>query len=251
MIVKSYKTHKIRVGDNLFEILDKYLPKLSEKSVVAIASKIISITQGDVVKNDGTINKDDLIMRESDYYIENSPDHPFGKVFLTRKNGHIVFFAGIDESNSDGNFILWPKNLQDVTNKIWDYLRQKNKIKNLGVIVTDSRIIPARTGIVGFCLSWCGFEAINDFIGKKDIFGQDIKITQVSVIEPLATSAVAMMGETFEQTPLVVLTDLPFVKFQNRKPTKEELEDVIYPIEKDMYGTLLQAVKWQKGGGNE
>lgn len=251
MIVKSYKTHKIKLGDDLYQILDKYLPRLEENSVVAIASKIVSITQGDIVKNDGSVKKEDLVKKEADFYIESDIKTPFGKVFLTRKDGHVVFSAGIDESNSDGYFILWSKNLQETTNKIWEYLRKKNKIKNLGIVITDSRIIPARTGIVGFCLSWCGFEAINDFIGKKDIFGEDIKITKVSVIEPLATAAVAVMGETDEQTPLGTITDIPFVKFQDRIPTKSELEDVIYPIEKDMYGKLLKAVKWHKGGGGK
>jgi len=249
MIVKSHKTHKIKVGDDIYKILDKYLPTLQENSVVAITSKIISITQGDVVKNDGSITKDDLVKKEADYYIESDTETEYGKIFLTRKNGLIVFSAGIDESNTDDGFVLWPKNLQSATNKIWEYLRAKNKIQNLGIIVTDSGIIPVKTGVIGTSLSWCGFEAINDFIGKKDIFEKEIKFTQVSVIESLAASAVIVMGETSEQTPLAVLTDLPFVKFQDRIPTNEEQEGVIFPIEKDMYGKLLTSVKWLKGGG--
>ncbi|HVF69423.1 MAG TPA: coenzyme F420-0:L-glutamate ligase [Xanthomonadales bacterium] len=249
MTVKSYKTHKIKVGDDLFKILDKYLPALSENSVVAVTSKIISISRGDVVKNDGSVNKDELIKKESDYYIESDVPTPYGKIFLTRKNGHIVFTAGIDESNADGNFILWPKNLQEITNKIWEYLRKKHKVKNLGVIITDSRVTPARTGVIGFAMTWCGFKPFNEESGNKDLFGRVIKFTNVNVIEALAASAALVMGEIREQSPLAVLTDLPFVKFQNHVPTKEELHSVIWPIEKDMYGKLLTAVKWKRGGG--
>ncbi len=249
MIVKSFKTHKIKVGDDIFKNLDKYLPPLEENSVVAITSKIISITQGDVVKNDGTVNKDELVKKEADYYIESGDETLYGKVFLTRKNGHIVFTAGIDESNADGNFILWPRNLQVATNNIWNYLCKKHKIKNLGIIVTDSRLTPIRTGVVGFCMTWCGFKPYNEFSGKLDLFGREIKYTNVNIIEALASSATLMMGEIDEQTPLAVLTDLPFVKFQSHVPTHEELEGVIWPIEKDMYGKLLTAVKWKKGGG--
>lgn len=251
MIVKAYKTHKIRVGKNLYEILDKYLPTLRDESIVAITSKIISITQGDVVKDDGTVDKDELVKKEADYYIENEIETLYGKVFLTRKDGHIVFSAGIDESNSDDNFVLWPRNLQETTNKVWQYLRKQHNISKLGVIVTDSHLVPGRTGVVGFCLSWCGFSAINDFIGKKDVFGKEIRVTKVNVIESLATSAAAVMGETYEQTPLAVLTDLPFVEFQECIPTKQELDAVIWPIEKDMYGKLLTSVKWHKGGGGK
>ena len=251
MIVTAYKTHKIKVGEDIYQILDKYLPKLSENSVVAITSKIISITQGDVVKNDGIVNKEDLIKQEADFYIESQVPTPYGKIFLTRKDNHIAFSAGIDESNADGNYILWPKNLQVVTNKIWEYLRKKHKIKNLGMIVTDSRIIPARTGIVGFCLSWCGITATRDYSGTKDIFGRELKFTNISVIESLATAATYEMGETNEQTPLAVLSDLPIVTFQNRAPTNQELSDAVFPIEKDMYGVLLNAAKWLKGGGGK
>jgi dihydrofolate synthase / folylpolyglutamate synthase len=251
MIVESYKTHKIRIGDDLFQILDKYLPPLQENSVVAITSKIISIIQGDVVKNDGTVDKEELIKKEADYYIESQVETPYGKVFLTRKDGHIVFTAGIDESNADGYFILWPKNLQDATNAIWEYLRKKNNIKNLGIIVTDSRLTPARTGVIGFTMSWCGFKPFNEFSGKPDLFGREIQHTNVSIIEGLGASATLTMGEVDEQTPLAVLSDLPFAQFQSRVPTKEELNSVIWPIEKDMYGSLLTAVKWKKGGGGK
>lgn len=247
MIIKAYKTHKIKVGDDLYKILDKYLPPLSENSVVAITSKIVSIVQGDVVNNDGIVDKAELIKQEADFYIESTVPTPYGKIFLTRKDGHIVFSAGIDESNADGNFILWPRNLQDTTNKIWEYLRKKNNIKNLGVIITDSRLTPTRTGVIGFTITWCGFKPFNEESGKPDLFGREIKYTNVNVIEALAASAALVMGEIAEQSPLAVLTDLPFVKFQTRPPTNKELRSVVWPIEKDMYGTLLTSVEWKKG----
>ncbi len=251
MTVKSYKTHKIKVGDDIYQILDKYLPPLSENSVVAITSKIISITQGDVIKNDGAVDKEDLIKQEADFYIESDVETPYGKIFMTRKNGHIVFTAGIDESNADGNFILWPRNLQESTNKIWTYLRKRHDIKNLGVIITDSRVTPTRTGVIGFTMTWGGFKPFNEESGKPDIFGRIIKHTNVNVIEALGAAAALVMGEIKEQSPLAVLTDLPFVKFQNRAPSPKELRDVSWPIEKDMYGKLLTAVKWKKGGGEK
>ena len=68
MQVEVIKTQKIRVGDDLYHILDKSLPKLQEKSIVVIASKIIGICQNNVVKNDGTINLRELLKNEADYY---------------------------------------------------------------------------------------------------------------------------------------------------------------------------------------
>ncbi len=251
MKVNAYKTHKVKTGDDVYKVLDKYLPILSENSIVAITSKIISITQGDVIPVEKVADKDEFIKKEADSYVEAPVPTPYGKVFLTRKNGHIVFTAGIDESNADNNYILWPKNLQEKTNKIWEYLRKKHNIKNLGVIVTDSRFNPGRTGTLGFGMSWCGFEAVNDHVGEKDIFGREIEWIKVNVIDSLGTTAALIMGEANEQTPLSVFTDLPFIKFQNRVPNKKELDAVIWPMEKDLYGKFLTAVKWQKGGGGK
>ena len=248
MKVTAHKTHKIQVGDDLYKILDDYLPKIEEKSIVAITSKIIAISQGDVIKDDGTINKDDIVKQEADYYIEYPVDTPYGKTFLTRKNNLLVFAAGVDKSNSGDYYVLWPKNLQETTNKIQKYLREKNNVQHLGIIVTDSRLIPTRTGVVGFGLSWCGFSALNDYRGKPDIYGRPITMTQVNLLESFATTAVYVMGETNEQTPLAVIQNAPFVTFQNHTPTEEELSEMSWPFENDMYGKLLTSVKWEKGG---
>ena len=66
MKVTAYKTKKVVVGDKLFAVLDQYLPKLHEKDIVVISSKIVSLTQGRVIKNDGKISKEELVKKEAD-----------------------------------------------------------------------------------------------------------------------------------------------------------------------------------------
>jgi dihydrofolate synthase / folylpolyglutamate synthase len=55
------------------------------------------------------------------------------------------------------------------------------------------------------------------------------------------------MGEGAEQTPIAILTDLPFVDFQDRDPTAEELANVIIPLDEDLFAPFLTSVQWQKG----
>jgi F420-0:gamma-glutamyl ligase len=152
MKITPIKTKKVEVGDKLFNILDESLPQLKENDVVVVTSKIISITQGRVLKNDGKIDKTELIIKESDYFL---PERytTFG-VHLTIKNNIIIASAGIDESNGHGYYIFWPENLIEETNKIWEYLRKKHKIKNLGVVVTDSKLAPMRREVKGFGSAW-------------------------------------------------------------------------------------------------
>jgi len=56
-----------------------------------------------------------------------------------------------------------------------------------------------------------------------------------------------VMGEGKEQTPLAVIEDVPFVKFQNKNPSKKELKNFHINMEDDLYGPLLKSVKWIKG----
>jgi F420-0:gamma-glutamyl ligase len=92
-----------------------------------------------------------------------------------------------------------------------------------------------------------GFAAVNDYIGRPDIFGRTLHMTKVDVADALAAAAVLVMGEASEQTPLAVIGDLPFVRFQDRDPTPEELGSRWIDIEDDLYAPLLQAVPWRKG----
>jgi putative folate metabolism gamma-glutamate ligase len=247
MIVTAYKTHKILPNEDLFEILDKYLPKLQEKSVVAIASKIVGICEGRVVKIDEKSDeqKDELVKQEAEYYLPREYNQ-YG-FMLTINNNILVGNAGIDESNSNGNFSLWPKDPQKSANKIREYLVQKHKLENLGVTLTDSKLTPLRWGVTGCTVAHSGFKALNNYIGKPDIFGRLMIAEQSNVSDSLATAAVAVMGEGDEQQPLAVIKDVTFVNFQKRNPTQEELDALKIKLEDDIYASLLTAVDWKKG----
>ncbi len=249
MIVKAIKTKKIVGGDKLFEILDESLPKLKERDFVVITSKIVSITQGRVVKNDGKITKFDLIKKEADFYLPE--EYVNYGIYLTIKNNIMVASAGIDESNGGGYFILWPENIQKTVNQIWQYLRTKNKIKYLGIVVSDSKIIPMRKGASGVGLSWCGFEPLRNYIGKPDIFGHNLRVTKSSIVDGVAASAVLNIGEGKEQTPIAVVSEVENVKFVHRTPTKAELQEMSIPKNEDVYGKILDSVRWLKGGAKD
>jgi putative folate metabolism gamma-glutamate ligase len=248
MQVTAHKTHKITIGDELYKILDNYLPQLEERTVVIITSKIVSICNGDIVKNDGTVDKEALIKKNADLYFTDNNLKIFGIVIPTITHDVLIANAGIDESNADGYFILWSKNIDEIANAIWEYLRKKHAVKNLGVIVTDSHFMPLRHGTLGVGVSWCGFKAVQDYRGKPDIFGRPLVMTQKNVFDALATAAVVVMGEGNEQTPLATITDIPFVEFQDHPTTQAERDLIKIEKEKDIYGKLLTSVTWEKGG---
>jgi dihydrofolate synthase / folylpolyglutamate synthase len=72
-------------------------------------------------------------------------------------------------------------------------------------------------------------------------------VTKVNVVDALAAAAVLVMGEGSEQTPLAIISDLPFVTFYDRDPSMEELQQLRIAIDDDLYGPLLTSVRWRKG----
>jgi F420-0:gamma-glutamyl ligase len=70
-------------------------------------------------------------------------------------------------------------------------------------------------------------------------------MTRVHVADALAAAAVLLMGEGDEQTPLAVINDIPFVEFQARNPTVEELQELQIALDDDLYAPLLKSVNWQ------
>jgi dihydrofolate synthase / folylpolyglutamate synthase len=248
MYITSVKTPKVRVGMRLTELLDKAIPSLVEKSVVVVTSKIVSICQGDVVKNDSSIDKRNLIHKHSEYYLDDQCNAQYG-IILTINNDTLIASGGIDESNGDGYLILWPKNIHEATKNIWLHLKNKFHLSHLGVIITDSHTTPLRWGTTGIGISWCGFEALKNYIDTPDIFGRKLHVTKASILDGLAAAAVVTMGEGNEQTPLAVVSDVPFVKFVERPPTTEETSSLRITKEEDIYAPLINSPKWKKGGG--
>lgn len=249
MIIKSIKTHKITPKDkNLLQVLDAYLPKLKEKSIVVITSKIVALCEGNIIPQNST-NKDTLVKEEADYFLPKEENN-YG-VYITIKGNVLAATAGIDESNTDGNIVFWPKNPQKSANEIREYLKKRHNLNHLGILITDSKTTPLRWGVTGIGLAHSGFQAINDYVGTKDLFGREFKMTKVNVMDGLATAAAVVMGETIEQTPLGIITDIPFVAFQDHNPTEEELKNLTIPIDDDVYGVFLKSANWKKGNGGK
>lgn len=247
MIVTPVKTKKVVTGDNLEKVLDDAIPKLEEHTVIVISAKIISICEGAVVANDGKVTKEELTKKEADYFIFNKKLYDEKKTILTIKNNILIPSSGVDESNGNGYFILWPKDPMQSAEKIWTYLRNKHQVKELGIIISDSYFVPMRRGAVGVGMSWCGFVPVDTYIGKPDLFDRTLLYTNVSRIDGLAAAGEATMGEGAEQTPIALITDVPFVNFVDRVPTKEEIKFMNIGKDEDAFGSLLNAMEWEKG----
>lgn len=244
MEVKSIKTGKIKPGDNLFKVFNRYLKKFEDKNILVVTSKIVSTCQGRVVPKERT-NKDELIRLEADLYLPRT-ESKYG-YSLTIKNHILSPAAGIDESNSQNYFILLPENPQRTANEIRKYLLKRFDLTHVGVIITDSKSNPLRRGTTGIGLAHSGFKATRSYLGKPDIFARKLNLTNVNDMDSLATAGVLVMGEGNEQTPIALISDIPFVIFKRANPSKKELENLYVSLDDDLYAPLLKSVRWKKG----
>lgn len=250
MKVTAIHTPVAQPGQNLHDFLATHIRSLPEKSFVVITSKIISFAQNRLVPIDpeNPEQKHVLARREADLYLE--PSASKYNIMLTVKNSILAVNAGIDASNSNGAYVLWPENLQETANEIWQFLREKFGTKELGVIITDSKTMPLRWGVTGTAIAHCGFEALIDRIGTPDIFGKKMEMTQVNVMESVGIAAVFEMGEANEQRPLALVTESDQdIRFQDRPPTEEELAGLVIEPTDDVYAPVLMNAEWKKGGG--
>ncbi len=232
MKIKAIKTNIFKPNDNLISFVEKYFPSISEKSILVITSKIVALSEGRLVKYIDEKSKAKIIKQESDSVIKTK------YVYLTIKNGEAMANAGIDESNADGNLILLPKNSYGAAAKIRKYFCTKYKLKDLGVIITDSRCLPLRAGVVGVALGYSGFKGLKKYQGKTDIFKRPFVYERVDVVDSLATAAVLCMGEGNERMPLAIINDVP-VEYTERM-NKNELK---IDIKEDLYGPLFRKIK--------
>lgn len=236
MQIKAIKTRVFRENEDLISFIGEYVKKLPEKSILVVTSKIVALSEGRTVEIDPKIPhkkmREKIIKAESDFALRTK------YTWLTIKDGMIMSSAGIDESNAAGKIILLPKNSFKAAEDIRNNLKKKFKIKNLGILITDSRLLPLRAGIVGATVGYAGFKGVRDYRKTVDIFGRKMKVSRTDVADSLATAAVLLMGEGKERQPLSIIAGAP-VEFTEKINKKELMVD---PRE-DMYQPILAQIK--------
>lgn len=230
MQLTPIRTTVFMPGEDLPSFIKKFLPSAEGKTVLAVSSKVVALWKNNVVPYESTLQKEQLIVAQSQASLKTP------LAWLTIKDGMIMTNSGVDESNANGQLIFLPdcyacaEELRTALKKIWG-------VQNLGIVITDSMILPLRAGVIAVAVGYAGFKGVKDLRGKADIFGKPLQTTLVDVADSLATAAALLMGEANEQSPLCVIKHAPVVFTE-----KTDRAEIKYPAENDLYTPLLQAV---------
>jgi coenzyme F420-0:L-glutamate ligase len=188
------------LADDILVISSKFV-SMSERSLVDLKNVKVSKRArvlASKFKMDERIAQ--ITLQESDYVVSGIPGF-----LLTINDGMIAPNAGIDKSNCpQGKIVLYPKDSFKTANELRKKFLKKYGIK-IGIVISDSRLMPTRIGCTGIAIGVSGFDPVDDERGKTDLYGKKLKVTFKATADCLATIGVFMMGESNESIPLVVI----------------------------------------------
>ncbi len=220
--------------DDIMDLFEGSFPDLKNGDILLIASKIAAIHQGRC-KAICEVEDEMHLIREQADRILSTISYQGKTLPLTIKNRTITPSAGIDKSNANGYYILWPESPERFAREICRRMKARFGLKDLGVIVTDSSPLPMRKGTVGISIGFYGIEPYKRYSGKKDIFGRQLEMTRSNVVDALAAIGVLSMGEGDEQTPLVIIRGAAGVQFT----TQERYEEMFIDPREDIYAPII------------
>lgn len=237
MRLYAVKTGLLKVGENVVDAVLNGLTEqglvLEDNDILVFTSKIVAYAQGRVVNLSGVKPSEravelagrfcfrpefaELVLREA--------DRIYGGVeraVLTLKDGVLTANAGVDNKNAPLDCAaLWPEKLKEVAEQFRNEVKRRTGCK-VAVLIVDSGLTPLRRGTVGVALAVAGFKPVEDFRGLNDLYGKEVAITQLAVADSLASAAHLLMGETCEETPVVLVRDAP-VKFNEEAYGPEDM----------------------------
>jgi len=231
--VKATKKHgKFDLYDEIKKLVKENNISLNESDVLVISSKYISNSQGRILdhnsiksseKANGLSRKFSINQKLSEAIIRES-DVIFGGVsgfVITSSDNIMAPNAGIDKSNSQGKLILYPYDPYLVAEQIKRKFFLDYGI-HVGIIIVDSRLMPARVGTIGVAIACSGIEPVLDRRATTDLDGNVLKVTFQATADNLASIANHKMGEGDETLPLAVIRNSG-AKITDRKISPKEM----------------------------
>ena len=217
MTVNPIKVNRLyKMEENLFDYIVDHLISLKENDIVAITSKIVSISEFRAFDSQDVISlakeNCDSILKEMSHEV------------ITIVNQIPMPNSGIDKSNGDSKILLLPEDVNKTASIIRKQLSKKYGVKNIGVIITDSELSNFRNGSIGYAIGYSGFKGYKDYRGIMDLYGRTMHVSVSNIVDKIASSAVFVMGEGDERIPLALISNLHGIEFNEQYPTEKEIE---------------------------
>ncbi|MHA1911146.1 MAG: coenzyme F420-0:L-glutamate ligase [Candidatus Kariarchaeaceae archaeon] len=218
----------IQEGDNIaqaiLDALDALDLPLIDGDVLVIAHTIISRSLGLVFFPEEISPSEEAIALSAQ--TNKTPEHlelvlrGANKVLKVERNlvitetklGFIQANSGVDTSNAGlEKFLTLPPNPDNDAKIIVEAVKAHCNVE-IAVIVSDSMGRALRGGIVNNAIGCYGLEPIKSYLGQKDLYGYELKVTTVAIADELTSAAELLIGEADEAIPVVLIRGYNYEK---------------------------------------
>lgn len=126
-------------------------------------------------------------------------------IITENKAGIVCANAGVDESNAGIGYALGvPEDPDALAEEIRQFIHQSSG-KKVAVIISDTVGRALRRGAVNIAIGTAGIPAMKSEIGKKDLFGYEMRVSEIAIADEIASAAELLQGQTNEAAPLIIV----------------------------------------------
>jgi coenzyme F420-0:L-glutamate ligase/coenzyme F420-1:gamma-L-glutamate ligase len=211
------------LGGLILQALRENGAVLQDGDVLVVAQKIVSKAEGRAVRLSAVrpsaravrlarrLGKDarlvELILRESKEVVKIRR----GIIITETRHGFVCANSAVDQSNlcgggdddGGGSALLLPVDPDGSARRLRSLIK-KEQGKDIAVVITDTFGRPFREGQVNVAVGVSGLRPIKSYIGKKDMFGKKLRVTEIAVADELASAAELVMGKA-EGVPVAIV----------------------------------------------
>jgi len=211
---------EVKKGDDLSSLILAALHssdlELQSGDVVVVKQKIVSKAEGRLVRLESVLpgkrasklareqNKDprlvELVLRESRRVVRAG----HGVIITETKRGFVCANSGVDRSNvSEGYAALLPEDPDRTARRLRRALQRRTG-KRVAVIITDTFGRPWRRGQTDVAIGCSGISPLLSYVGRKDRFGYNLRVTEPAVVDEMAGAAELAAGK-LDGVPVVIV----------------------------------------------
>jgi coenzyme F420-0:L-glutamate ligase / coenzyme F420-1:gamma-L-glutamate ligase len=184
---------EVRPGDDLADMIAAS-GVVADGDVLVVTQKIVSKAENCLVEIDPSdpLSHKPLVERESVRILRRR-----GELIISQtKHGFVCANAGIDLSNVErGQAALLPEDSDRSARRIRDGLRGRHGL-DVAIIISDTFGRPWRRGLTDVAIGSAGILPILDLRGTADALGREMQVTEVALVDELASAAELVMGKS-------------------------------------------------------
>jgi coenzyme F420-0:L-glutamate ligase / coenzyme F420-1:gamma-L-glutamate ligase len=184
---------EVRPGDDLSRLLARAAPDLADGDVLVVTQKVVSKAEAQLVPIDPNdpASKDEIVAGESVRVLRRRGE----LVISETRHGFVCANAGVDLSNiEDGWAALLPEDPDRSARRLRDGLRGRLGV-TVAVVISDTFGRTWRRGLTDVAIGCAGIRAVVDLRGTDDALGRELAVTEVCVVDELASAAELVMGK--------------------------------------------------------